>query len=42
MPRKANDNGIETKKAILASAKRLIARRGYENTSLSDLQNTPV
>ncbi len=37
MPRKANDNGIETKKAILASAKRLIARRGYENTSLSDI-----
>ena len=37
MPRNANNNGIDTKKSILASAKRLIARRGYENTSLSDI-----
>ena len=37
MPRKTHDNSLDTRKAILASAKRLFSRRGFESTSLSDI-----
>lgn len=37
MPRKTQEESLETRKNILECAKRLFSKRGYERTSLSDI-----
>ena len=37
MPRRTHEDALNTRKAILESARRLFSRRGFERTSLSDI-----
>lgn len=37
MPRRTHEDALNTRKAILNSARRLFSRRGFERTSLSDI-----